>query len=128
MSYKFDIEKGSFTFKNPETGKDWSNHFFNDLSYVMSVSHRGVPTSRYVNKESVQVTLNADHNYLYIRDAETKTYWNISGFPSLNEISNYQCEHGQQYTTISSQSQRIASSITYAIAENETREVWEVTV
>ena len=128
MSYKFDIDKGSFSFTNPETGKDWSNHFFNDLSYVMSVSHRGVPNSRYVNKESVQVTLNEPHNYLYIRDAQTKKYWNISSFPSLNKISNYKCEHGQQYTTISSRSQGIVSSITYAIAEDDTREVWEVTV
>ena len=34
MDYKFDEKKGIFTLYNPETGKDWSNHFFNDLSYA----------------------------------------------------------------------------------------------
>lgn len=128
MNYKFNTQKGIFTFTNPETGKDWSNCFFNDLSYVMNVSHQGTSTSRYIDENSVRVNLNTNDSFLYIRDAKTKKYWNISGYPSLNKISNYKCEHGQQYTTISSNSNGIASSITYAIAPNDTREVWEVTV
>lgn len=55
-------------------------------------------------------------------------YWNIAGYPSLNKISRYKCEHGQQFTRISSQAHKIAASITYAIAQNDTREVWKVTL
>lgn len=62
------------------------------------------------------------------KNAETDKYWNTYGYPSLNKISNYKCKHGQQYTTISSKSQGITSSITYAIAEDDTREVFEVTL
>lgn len=128
-NYSFNYGKGEFALFNPETGKDWSNHFFNDLSYVMSVTHFGATFSRYIDKDSVQVTLNCPFSsYLYVRDAETKKYWNITSFPSLNRVSNYKCVHGQQFTKISSAAHGIASSITYCIAPDDTREVWKVEV
>lgn len=73
MDYKFDEKKGIFTLYNPETGKDWSNHFFNDLSYITSVTHTGASFSRYVDKNSVQVTFDCPLSaFLYLRDAESK--------------------------------------------------------
>lgn len=72
MQYKFDLNKGTFTFQNAETGKDQFNYLFNDLSYILSVSHLGVPTSKYVNSESIEVVLNENNNFVYIRDEETK--------------------------------------------------------
>ena len=80
MKYGFDTKKGIFTLKEPETGKDWSNHFFNDLSYIMSVTHTGATFSRYVDKNSVQVTLDCPlSSYLYLRDAESKKILEHSG-------------------------------------------------
>ena len=77
----------------------------------------------------MQVTLDCPlSSFLYLRDAESKKYWNISGYPSLNKIKNYKCEHGQQFTRISSKANKIAGSITYAIAPDDTREVWKVTL
>ena len=58
MDYKFNSKNGEFTIFNPETGKDWSNKLFNDLSYVMNVTHFGSTSSNYIDKNSVQVTLN----------------------------------------------------------------------
>lgn len=129
MNYDFNIKKGIFTLNNPETGKDWSNHLFNGLSYITSITHTGATYSRYVNENSVQVTLNCPlSSYLYLRDADSKKYWNVAGYPSLNKISDYKCEHGQQFTRISSKAHKIKASVTYAIAQNDTREVWKVTL
>ena len=90
MNYRFDIGKGIFTLYEPETGKDWSNHLFNGKSYVMSVTHFGVPWSRYIDENSVQVTLNCPLiSFVYLRDAESKKYWNIAGYPSLNKVRGY---------------------------------------
>ena len=84
MDYKFNDKNGIFTIYNPETGKDWSNHFFNDLSYILSVTHTGSTFSRYVDKNSVQVTLDCPlSSFLYLRDAESKKYWNISDRKSV---------------------------------------------
>ncbi len=129
MNYKFDTNQGVFTLRDPETGKDWSNHFFNDLSYIMSVTHFGTTYSRYLDQDAVQVTLNCPlSSCVYLRDRESKKYWNIGGYPSLAKIRAYQCEHGQQFTRISSTCQKIGASITYAIAPSDTREVWQVTL
>lgn len=129
MDYGFDTEKGIFTLLQPETGKDWSNHIFNDVGYVMSITHFGVPWSRYIDKNSVQVTLNCPlTSFVYLRDAENKRYWNIAGYPSLNKIRGYRCEHGQQYTRISSERNGITGSVTYVVAPDDTREIWKVSV
>lgn len=129
MNYKFNTKRGIFTLYNAETGKDWSNHFFNDKSYVMSVSHLGTTFSRFIDKDAVQVTLNCPlSSFVYLRDNATKKYWNIAGYPSLNKISHYKCEHGQQFTRISSIAQGIKASITYAIAPNDVREVWKIKI
>ena len=127
--YEFDTEKGIFTLYDPETGKDWSNHFFNGCSYVTSVTHFGVPFSRYIDEKSVQVTLNCPlSSFLYLRDADTKKYWNTAGYPSLRPVKNYRCEHGQQFTRISSECEHIASQLTFAVSPDDTREVWRVSV
>lgn len=129
MNYKFDTKKGIFTLYEPETGKDWSNHLFNDLSYITSITHFGATYSRYVDERSVQVTLNCPlTSCVYLRDAESKDYWNVAGYPSLNEIEGYACEHGQQYTKISSERGGIFGEIVYAVAPDDTREVWAVTL
>ena len=125
MEYKFDTERGVFKLYKGETGKDWSNHLFNGLSYVTSITHYGVPWSRYIDENSVQVTLNCPlTSFVYIRDAKTKNYWNIAGYPSLKKIRKYCCEHGREYTKISSEYNGIEGSITYGRAKDDTRVVW----
>lgn len=129
MEYKFEKERGVFKLYKGETGKDWSNHLFNGLSYVTSITHYGVPWSRYIDENSVQVTLNCPlTSFVYIRDGKTKNYWNIAGYPSLKKIKKYCCEHGQEYTKISSEYLGIEGSVTYSIAKDDTREVWKVTL
>lgn len=127
MNYKFDEERGTFTLYQPETGKDWSNHFFNGKSYILTVTHQGGTFSRYVDGDAVQVSLNAPHtSFVYVRDEESKRYWNISCYPSLNPVQNYVCTHGQQFTEISSSCEGIDGSIAYAVAPDDLYEVWEV--
>lgn len=127
--YSFDPEKGTFTLTDPETGKDWSNHLFNNLSYVSSITHLGITYSRYLNKDAVQVTLNCPlSSFVYLRDRETGKYWNPSGYPAVRKVSHYRCEHGQKYVRISSVCTRIFAETVYAIAEDDTREVWRVRV
>ncbi len=127
--YSFNSARGTFTLYDPETGKDWSNHLFNKLSYVNSVTHLGVTYSRYLNQDSVQVTLNCPlSSFVYLRDRDTGKYWNPSGYPAVQKVSHYACEHGQKYTRISSSCKKIFAETVYAVAEDDTREVWRVRV
>lgn len=128
-NYDFNVENGKFTLYNPETGKDWSNHLWNDKGYVCTVTHFGATYSRYVNEDNVQVNLNCPlSSFLYVRDDESKKYWNINGYPSLRSVRKYKCEHGQGTTRISSVCNKIYGEIAYAVAQSDTYEVWQVTL
>ena len=128
MHYDFNTEKGTVTLYDLEIGKDWSNHLFNKMGYITSVTHYGATFSRYLNKDAVLVTYNNQVSVLYLRDVKTKKYWNIGGFPSMNPIEQYQCTHGQNYSRVSSVAEGIAGTIEYRISEKDTREIWKVTL
>ena len=128
MHYDFNTEKGTVTLYDLEIGKDWSNHLFNKMGYITSVTHYGATFSRYLNKDAVLVTYNNQVSVLYLRDVKTKKYWNIGGFPSMNPIEQYQCTHGQNYSRVSSVAEGIAGTIEYRISEEDTREIWKVTL
>lgn len=129
MNYKFDRENGAFTVYQPETGKDWSNQLWNKKGYFLSVSHVGSTVSRYVDENNVQVSVDCPlANYVYLRDDESKDYWNIGLMPSCKEVEDYACTHAQEYSKISSTRNKIGGEIAYAVAKNDTYEVWKVTV
>ena len=128
MHYDFNTEKGTVSLYDLEIGKDWSNHLFNKMGYITSVTHYGATFSRYLNQDAVLVTYNNQVSVLYLRDVKTKKYWNIGGFPSLNSIEDFACTHGQDYTRISSKAEGIRAEILYKVALDDTREVWKVTL
>lgn len=128
MHYDCNTEKGTVTLYDLEIGKDWSNHLFNKLGHITSVTHYGATFSRYLNKDAVLVNFNNQVSVLYLRDVETKKYWNIGGFPSMNPIADYQCTHGQNFSRVSSVAEGIRGELVYRISQDDTREIWKVTL
>lgn len=128
MRYDFNIDNGTITIRDLELGKDWSNHLFNKIGYITSVTHYGATYSRFLDKNAVLVNYNNQVSVLYLRDAATKKYWNIGGYPSMNEIDDFSCTHGQNYSLISSVANGIRASIEYLVCPNDTREIWKVTL
>ncbi|HIY97531.1 MAG TPA: hypothetical protein H9729_07565 [Candidatus Borkfalkia excrementigallinarum] len=123
----FDVKNGTYTIEEREKGKDWGNFIFNDLSYILYVSHLGDTNSKFLNKDAVQVTVNqARSNFVYLRDERTKRYWDVAGFPTGAGVRRYKCVHGQKFTEISSVCEGIEMAITYAVAPEDTYEIWQV--
>ena len=77
MRYDFNTDNGTITIRDLELGKDWSNHLFNKIGYITSVTHYGATYSRFLDKNAVLVNYNNQVSVLYLRDAATKKYWNI---------------------------------------------------
>lgn len=126
---KFDVLRGTYTIKERETGKDWGNFLFNDLSYILYVSHLGNPHSKYLNSDAVQVTVNVPgYSHLYVRDDATGKYWDPAGYPTIAPVQEYVCVHGQKFTTIRSVMDGILTEITYCVAPEDTYEIWQVTL
>ena len=129
-NYCFDRETGTFRINDPDTGKLWYNQLWNKDGYLASVSHVGNGCSRQISfQDGMQVSLNSDEErFLYIRDEEDQSFWNIGISPAMVPVENYCCEHGQEYTKISSQRKGIKASILYTVPERGTYEIWQVTL
>lgn len=125
----FDVKKGTYTIEEREKGKDWGNFLFNECSYILYVSHLGDTNSKFLNREAVQVTVNAPQSsFIYIRDEKTKKYWDVAGYPTMVPVKRYRCVHGQKFTEISSAYEGIDCRITYAVAPSDTYEIRQVTL
>ena len=130
MNDEFDTRNGRFILYDYETGKDWDNKLWNENGYLMTVSHLGCPTSRYVDAQNNQILLNCPKaNFVYVRDEESKDYWNIGLFPAWHrDTSEFRCEHAMNYTSVSSVCREIAGQIDFAVSAAGSFEVWRVTV
>ena len=110
----FDVNKGTYTLTERETGKDWGNVIFNDLSYILYVSHLGDTNAKYLNHDAVQVSVNtAGSNWIYVRDEQTGKFWDVAGYPTMAPVTDYKCVHGQKFTQITSVCEGIEMCVTY---------------
>lgn len=128
MKYDFKTETGQFFLYDPETGKEWLNYLFNDFGYICSVAHRGGSSSKYLNEDAISISYNDGQSFFYLRDEESKKFWNIGGYPSVCPMEEYCCEHAQTYTKISSVTEGVAGEILYTVDPADTRELWRVTL
>lgn len=127
--YWFNNKSGSFVINTPNTGKYWYNHLWNEDGYYASVTQTGHGTIRYISEDCKNVILNKnEHRYFYLRDEESKDFWNISIMPSMIPINDYRCEHGLEFTRISAEYKGIKSSWFITVPEKGTYEVWKITM
>ncbi|HEY5583690.1 MAG TPA: cellobiose phosphorylase [Ruminiclostridium sp.] len=128
-NYWFNSKGGTFILTDPKTGKYWYNQLWNNDGYHAAVSHTGHGLSRYVSEDAKNVDLIQDEQrYLYLRDEENKEIWNIGISPTMIPVGNYRCEHGLEYTRISSEYKGIRGSWFFTVPEKGTYEIWQVTL
>lgn len=128
-NYWFEKKEGTFVITDPKTGKYWYNNLWNSDGYHVSVAHTGHGISRYVSEDAKNVLLIQDEQrYLYLRDEESKEFWNIGISPTMVPVENYRCEHGLEYTEISSEYKGIHASWFFTVPEKGTHEIWRITL
>ncbi|MBQ0111157.1 MAG: hypothetical protein KBS41_04455 [Oscillospiraceae bacterium] len=131
MKYHFEQETGSFIINDYETGKVWENHIWNENQFLTTVNQFGQSFPRLVtaNAERVHLTLGHDKSCsMYLRDEDTKDYWNVGYAPSYKKVEDFACEHSQAFTTVSSRRNGIFASHTICIFPNRDAEAWEVKI
>lgn len=139
MNYSFDKKTGSFIMKDYETGKSWDNHIWNKSQFITTVDQFGCSTSKLVTEHGENVILTHPGNDVavykrydsascYIRDDETKDFWNPGYGPSFNAVEDYTCEHGLQFTKVSSRRNGVYASHEIGVFQNFNAEAWKITV
>lgn len=65
---------------------------------------------------------------IFIRDNDSGEFWSIGHHPGAKHYDTYQAVHGLGYTTVSSSAQKIDSSVTFFVPNNDPCEIWQLKI
>lgn len=127
--HEFTDDGNTCVIKNSKPPRYWYNYLWNENGFCAQVSQIGHGRSYYLNEKADMCMINNnDARYIYFRDEEDMSCWNI-GEGVLNEpVENYRCEHSIGYSELSSDKADIHSSLKLFVPKEGFHEVWKLTV
>jgi cellobiose phosphorylase len=131
----FDDAHREYVITRPDTPLPWINYLGCE-AYFGLISNTAGGYSFYKDARLRRLTryrynnapLDIGGRYLYLRANATGKYWSPSWMPTRNKLDEYECRHGQGYTTITSKLNGIKSSTRYFVPLGESLEIWQVTL
>lgn len=131
----FDDTQREYVITQPDTPLPWINYLGCE-AYFGLISNTAGGYSFYKDARLRRLTryrynnspLDMGGRYLYIRDNSTGNYWSPSWMPTRTKLDEYECRHGQGYTTITSKYNGIKSSTRYFVPLGESLEIWQMTL
>ncbi|MFK4339846.1 MULTISPECIES: GH36-type glycosyl hydrolase domain-containing protein [unclassified Paenibacillus] len=125
----FKDHGNSCVITDPRPPRYWYNYLWSEQGYCTQVSQIGHGRSYYINtKADMCMINNQDAKYIYLRDDDTNTYWNIGEGPLNEAIDDFTCEHSIGYSVVQSQKNGIHASWKLFVPHQGYNEVWVVKV
>ena len=113
----------------PDPPRHWYNYLWNEDRYCAQVSQLGHGRSYYLSEKAEMCQINADSaRYLYLRDDDTNTSWNIGYGPLDTPVEDYACTHGIASSLLQSKKDGIAGAWQLFVPKSGRHEVWCVTL
>ncbi|MFW6386038.1 MAG: GH36-type glycosyl hydrolase domain-containing protein [Candidatus Hadarchaeota archaeon] len=130
----FDQENGEYVIQRPDTPTPWMNYLGED-EYVAMISNTGGGYSFYKDPRYRRilryrynnVPMDSGARALYLRRGNGD-YWSPTWQPVKEQLDEYECRHGVNYTKIRSSYENIETEVTYFVPINESLEVWRVNI
>src|SRR5512140_2975812 len=131
----FDDSSREYVITRPDTPLPWINYlgcedYFGLMSntaggysFYKDARLRRLTRYRYNN-----APLDMGGRYLYLRENASGKYWSPTWMPTRLKLDEYECRHGQGYTTITSKLNGIKFSARYFVPLGESLEIWQVTL
>lgn len=127
--YEFSQDGNSCVIKEPRTPRYWYNYLWNENRYCVQVSQIGHGRSYYLSEKAEMCMINRDDaRYVYLRDEETHSCWNIGFGPLNTEVEEYQCKHSIGYSLLQSVFQGIRSSWRIFVPKEGFHEIWSLRI
>ncbi len=132
----FSDDKREFIITDPRTPRPWFNYMWNDR-YMGLISHTGGGFSfldtprdnRLTRMRYNSLPWDRPGRYVIVKDVESGEYWSLSWAPTIEvKYDNYECRHGQGYTTIKTSYSGIEGEITYFVPRDSNSEIWRCTL
>lgn len=127
--YVFSQDGNSCIIKEPRPPRYWYNYLWNENRYCAQVSQIGHGRSYYLSEKADMCMINRDDaRYVYLRDEETHSCWNIGFGPLNTEVEEYQCTHSIGYSLIQSKYHEIQSSWRIFVPQEGFHEIWSLSI
>ena len=107
----------------------WFNYLWSEKGYCAQISQIGHGRSYFLNEKADMCMMNNnDARYIYLRDEEDMTFWNIGEGPLNETVNNFQCEHNIGYSILKSDKVGISTAWKLFVPQNGYNEVWKLSV
>lgn len=107
----------------------WFNYLWSEKGYCAQISQIGHGRSYYLNEKADMCMINSnDARYIYLRDEDDKTFWNVGEGPLNETVDNFQCEHNIGYSALRSDKAGISTSWKLFVPQNGYNEVWKLSI
>jgi cellobiose phosphorylase len=138
----FDDTTREYVITRPDTPLPWINYLGSE-AYFGLISNTAGGYSFYKDARLRRLTryrynnapLDQGGRYIYLRDNDagkreniSRPYWSPTWMPTRDKLDEYECRHGQGYTTIRSVAHKIETRTRYFVPLGESLEIWELTV
>jgi len=130
----FSKDGREFIITDPHTPRPWFNYMWNE-NYAGLISHTGGGFSYLETPRDNRLTRmrynclpwDRPGRYVIVKDADSGKYWSLSWAPTIEKkYDKYECRHGQGYTTIITEKNKIRGEITYFVPNDVDGEIWKV--
>lgn len=127
--YEFTKGGDSCLIKDPRPPRYWFNYLWSEKGYCAQVSQIGHGRSYYLNEKADMCMINNnDARYLYLRDDDDLSFWNIGEGPLNETVDHFECDHNIGYSVLSSEKARIKAAWKLFVPPDSYHEVWKVTI
>lgn len=127
--YEFTQDGNACVIKEPRTPRYWYNYLWNENRYCAQVSQIGHGRSYYLSEQADMCMINRDDaRYVYLRDEETQSCWNIGLGPLNTAVENYQCMHSIGFSRLQSAYKGIRSAWRIFVPQEGFHEIWSLTI
>ena len=127
--YTFADGGDSCRILRPDPPRHWYNYLWNEDRYCAQVSQLGHGRSYYLSEKAEMCQINTDSaRYLYVRDDDTNTSWNIGYGPLDTPVEDYACTHSIASSLLLSKKDGIAGAWRLFVPRTGHHEVWCVTL
>ena len=133
--YGYFTEDGrEFVITDPRTPRPWFNYMWNE-NYAGLISHTGGGFSYLETPRDNRLTRmrynclpwDRPGRYVIVKDLESGKYWSLSWAPTIEKkYDYYECRHGQGYTKIITEKNKIRGEMTYFVPNDVDGEIWRV--
>lgn len=127
--YEFSENGNSCIIREPRPPRYWYNYLWNENRYCAQISQIGHGRSYYLSEKADMCMINRDDaRYIYLRDEEDHSCWNVGYGPLNTEVEEYRCTHSIGYSLIQSKYHGIQSCWRIFVPQEGFHEIWSLNI